>query len=90
MKCDVKCYDYAHHSGGPWTAVYNNVRALVTFFLVYISIDWWHKMPVLIGKKSFICSRTVKLNGQSVMFGCMLAMGCHWWCTHKYIFIDVQ
>ena len=25
---------------GPWKPVYNNVRALVTFFLGYVSIDW--------------------------------------------------
>ena len=26
---------------GPWTAVYNNVQTLVTFFLAYnVSIDW--------------------------------------------------
>ena len=40
-KCDANCYDYAHQNGGPWTAVYNNVQVLVTFFLVYnLSIVW--------------------------------------------------
>ena len=40
MKCDANCYDYTHQNGRPWTAVYNNVQALVTFFLAYnISID---------------------------------------------------
>ena len=39
MKCD-KCYDYAHQNGRSWTAVYNNVRGLWTFFLAYnVSID---------------------------------------------------
>ena len=48
MKCDAKCYDYAHQNGGPWTAVYNNVWALVTFFLAYnISIDWWEVLYVV-------------------------------------------
>ena len=36
-----KCYDYVQQNGGPWTAVYNNVQALVKFFLAYnVSIDW--------------------------------------------------
>ena len=40
MKCDANCYDYTHQNGWPWTAVYNNVQALVTFFLAYdVSID---------------------------------------------------
>ena len=59
-KCDAKCYDYADQNGGPSTAVYNNVRALVMFSC--------HTMSVLIGKKSVICDRAVKLNGQSEMF----------------------
>ena len=41
-----------HQNGRPWTAVYNNVQALVTFS--------WHTTSVLIGEKSFICGRTVK------------------------------
>ena len=40
MKCDVNCYNYAHQNGRPWTAVYNNVQALVMFFLADVSIDW--------------------------------------------------
>ena len=70
MKYDTKCYDYAHQNGGPWTAVYNNVQDLVMIF--------WHTKSVLIGEKSFICSRTVKLNGQSETFANMLATGRHW------------
>ena len=66
-KCDTKFYDYAHRNGGPWTAVDNNMRALMTFSC--------HKMSVLIGKKSFICGRTVKLNGLSETFTLMLEMG---------------
>ena len=80
MKYDVKCNDYEHQNSGPWTTVYNNVRALVMFFLAYnVSIT---------GEKSYICSRTVKLNGQSKMFVHMLAMGHQWRCTHKYTFIN--
>ena len=59
MKYDAKCCDYVFKNGRPWTAVYNNVRALVMFFLAYV---------VLFGEKSFISSRIVKLNGQSEMF----------------------
>ena len=41
MKCDVKCYDYAYQNGGPCTAVYNNVQALVTLYLAHnVSVDW--------------------------------------------------
>ena len=37
-KCDAN--DYAHQNSGLWTAVYNNLRALVTIFLAYnVSID---------------------------------------------------
>ena len=46
MKCDVKSYDYANQNGGPQTAVYNNVRALVTFFVAYISIDWQEEFGI--------------------------------------------
>lgn len=29
----AKCYyNYTHQNGGPWTALYNNIWALVTFF----------------------------------------------------------
>ena len=56
--------------GQQCTIMYNNVRALVTFS--------WHTTSVLIGAKSFISIRIVKLNGQSKMFTCMLAMGHHW------------
>ena len=49
-------------------------------------VFFWHTMSVLIGKKSFICGRTVELNGQSKMFTRMLAMGRHWRWTYKYIF----
>ena len=82
MKYDVNCYDYMHQNDGPWTAVYNNVQALVTFS--------WHTMSALIGEESFICSRTVKLNKQSKTLACMLEMGYHWRSTHKYTFIDAQ
>ena len=27
-------------NGGPWNPVYDNVRALVMFFLAYLSIGW--------------------------------------------------
>ena len=60
---------------GSWMAVYNNVQVLVTFFLVYVNIDW---------QEQFLCGRTIKLNEQSDMFACLLAMGFHWRCTHKY------
>ena len=65
-------------------AVYNNVRTLVTFFLAYkadIDHDWLEE---------FMCSRTVKLNGQGETFAHVLAMGHHWRYTHRYTFIDVQ
>ena len=40
-KCDQNCYDYAYQNGRPWRTVYNNVLALVMFFLAYnVSIDW--------------------------------------------------
>ena len=40
-KCDAECYEYVHQNGGPWTALYNNVQAVVMFFLAYnVSIDW--------------------------------------------------
>ena len=29
-----------HQNGGPWRGVYNNVQALVMFFLAYVSVDW--------------------------------------------------
>ena len=67
-KCDPKCYNYVHQHDGPWIAVYNNVRTLVTFSS--------HTMLVLIGEKSIICSRT-ELNGQSKTFARMLATGHH-------------
>ena len=39
-KSDVKCYEYTHQNGGPWTTVYNNAQTLATFFKVYnVSID---------------------------------------------------
>ena len=82
MKCDINCYDHTHQNGGPWIAVYNNVRALVLLFL--------HSMSVLIGEKSFICGRTVKFNRQSKTFACVLANGYHWQCTNKYTFTDIQ
>ena len=31
-KHDMVCCYYVHQNGGSWTAVYNNVRALVMFF----------------------------------------------------------
>ena len=70
MKCDAICYDYVHQNGGPWTTVYNNVRALVMFS--------WHTTSVFIGEKRFICGTTVKLNVQSETFAHMLTMDCHW------------
>ena len=76
-----ECYDYAHQNGGPQTAVYNNVRALVTFS--------WHTMSVLIGE-SFIWGRTVKLNRQCKRFAHVMTTGCHWQCTHKYTSIDIH
>ena len=46
-KCDAICYYYVHQNGGPWTAVYNNVWALVTFFLAYnVNIDWWEVLYI--------------------------------------------
>ena len=40
-KCDAKCCDYEHQNGGSWIAMYNNVRAVVAFFLAYkVNIDW--------------------------------------------------
>ena len=43
------CFD-VHQDVRPWTAVYNNVQALVTFFLEYnVGIDW---------QDSFMCDRT--------------------------------
>ena len=38
----------------------------------------WLKTSASIGEDSFICCRTVKLDGQSKMFACVLAMGHHW------------
>ena len=40
MKCDTKCYNNGYHNGAHGQQYTNNVRTLVTFFLVYISIDW--------------------------------------------------
>ena len=37
MKFDTNSYDYTHQNGGPWTAMYSNVQALVTFFLTCTS-----------------------------------------------------
>ena len=68
-----------HQNGRPWTAVYNNVQALVMLFLTYnVGID------------CFMYGRTVKLNRQGEMSAHVLAMGQHWQCTLKYTFIDVQ
>ena len=49
----------------------SSVQTLVTFS--------WHTtfILVLVGKKSFIYGRAVKLNGQSEMYARMLAMGHH-------------
>ena len=71
-----KFYDYAHQNGGPWTAAYNNDK-FSDIFLTYN-----------VSEKSFICDRTVKLNGQSETFACVLAMGHHWRCTHKYMYLQ--
>ena len=65
-ECDVRCYDYAHQIGGPWTAVHNNVQALVTFS--------WYTTSVLIGK-SFICDK-VQWTKQNICI--CAAMGLHW------------
>ena len=67
--CDTKYYyDYTPQNGGPRTAVYNNVWFKWHFFLAYnISIDWQEEI--------YICDRTVKMNGQSKMFTCLLALG---------------
>ena len=47
--------------------MYDNVRALVMIS--------GQTMVVLIGEKSFICGRTVKLNGQSETFEQWAAIG---------------
>ena len=39
MKCDANIKIKLMKNGGPWKPVYDNVRALVTFFLAYVSID---------------------------------------------------
>ena len=39
MWCEVLWY--VHQNGRPWTAVYNNVQALVMLFLAYnVGINW--------------------------------------------------
>ena len=45
-KYDAICCDYKYQNGGPWTAVYNNIRALVIFFLhtCNISIEWQEEL----------------------------------------------
>ena len=46
-RCDAECCDYANQNDGPWTALYNNVRALVIFLLAYtVSIDWRQKFHI--------------------------------------------
>ena len=58
MKCDVKCYDYAYQNGRPWTAVYNNVQALVMIFLAYnVSVDWQEENSEVEQTTRNICAR---------------------------------
>ena len=71
MKRDLKFYDYVHLNGRLWRAVYNNVQALVTFFLACnISIDSRNEFKD-------ICGRTIKFNRQNKMFVHVLALGYH-------------
>ena len=73
MKCDVKCYDYAHQNGGPWAVMYNNLQqctGCTSFSDVSLGIQ--HQYLLV---RSFIWVRRVKLNGQSETFPSMLAMG---------------
>ena len=81
MKCDVICYDYMLKMVG------HGQQCTVMYELK--GCCSWLKTSALIEENSYICCRTVKLDGQSKMFACVLAVGRHWRCTHQYNLINI-
>ena len=71
-KCDAKCYDTCIKMAG------QGQQCTIKYELYWCFS--WHTTSVLVGEnaeKSFICGRTVKLNGQNEMFARVLGMGHH-------------
>ena len=65
-ECDEKYYDMhikMANYGQQCTIIYE------------FSDIFWHTMSVLIGEKSFMCGRIVKLNGQGETFACVSGNG---------------